>query len=119
MDEDVASPDVNSGPVAGATSDPTEPGTGPAHTTRPPRALLIMLAGGVAVMVALSATLVVVLGTTNSAEATVVDSVQSTLADRTAHVSLDLEVGTAGHEVTATGTGAIDFTQNALDLQVG
>ncbi len=80
--------------------------------------MLAGLAGGVLGVMALSTTLVVVLGTSKSAEATVVDSVQNTLAGRTAHVDLTLSGTAGGVPVTGSGSGVMDFGQNAAQLHI-
>src|ERR1022692_4590496 len=58
---------------------------------------------------------VVVFGNSTSASAKVINAVTSTLNDGTAHVTLNLS-GSAN--VTGTGSGNIDFTDNALQLQM-
>lgn len=80
------------------------------------RALFAVIAALVVVLAALGASIGLVGGTKN-AEAEVIDSVNATLADHTAHVTMDVSGGAGGTAVSGTGTGAIDFTQNAMSLQ--
>jgi hypothetical protein len=61
---------------------------------------------------------VVVFGGTTSASAKVIDAVNSTLKDGTAHVTMNLSGSADGTNVTGTGTGSIDFTNDALQLQM-
>jgi hypothetical protein len=58
-----------------------------------------------------------VVGSHTDAAAAVANAVTSTLADRTAHVDLTLRAGDAGMAITATGSGSVDFSQNAMQLQ--
>jgi hypothetical protein len=70
---------------------------------------------GVAALLVVS--LVVGLGGQKNAEATVLGAVNSTLADRTAHVSLTMTADAGGvSNLNATGTGGIDFSQNAMQM---
>jgi hypothetical protein len=52
------------------------------------------------------------------ADAAVADAVNSALASRTADVTISGSGGAAGANFTLTGTGAIDFGQNALQMSV-
>jgi hypothetical protein len=61
---------------------------------------------------------VVVFGHTQSASATVINAVNSTVSDGTAHVTLSMNGQAVGTNVNATGAGGIDFADNALSLQV-
>jgi hypothetical protein len=73
----------------------------------------------VALVAAVTATgLVLVAGGGKSAEAAVIESVNSTMADGTAHVSVNLAVKAPNATVTGTGTGVIDFGQSAMQLQM-
>ncbi len=103
------------------------PGFGPAHDdtfvggvepsqTRRPRKRLVAGLAALVVVAAVAGVLVVVSGG-KSAEAAVIDSVNSTLADRTAHVGMNVTVHSPSSNVTESGTGGIDFSQNALQLQ--
>ncbi len=103
------------------------PGFGPAHDdtfvggvepsqARRPRKRLVAGLAALVVVAAVAGVLVVVSGG-KSAEAAVIDSVNSTLADRTAHVGMEVTVHSPSSNVTESGTGGIDFSQNALQLQ--
>jgi len=61
---------------------------------------------------------VIVFGGTKSASAEVIDAVNSTLGDKTAHVDVTLAIKAAGADVTGHGSGGMDFTTNALQLQL-
>ncbi len=89
--------------------------------TSPRRRRKVLALGAVGVVIALVVALVVGLSTPKNAEAAVLGAVNSTLADKTAHVSLTMSAGTQGQAVTASGNGGIDFSQNALqmDFSVG
>jgi hypothetical protein len=56
---------------------------------------------------------------TKTAEATVVGSVQRTLADRTARISMTMKVVSSATSFGGTGSGAVDFTHNAGRIEVG
>ena len=58
----------------------------------------------------------VVLGGGPDAQAAVLNAVNSTLADKTAHLTLDMTVTADGTSITASGTGSVDFGQDALAL---
>ncbi len=62
--------------------------------------------------------LVVGVGGAQSAEATVLNAVNSSLADKTASISLTMNASDNGTTINAAGTGGIDFTQNALQLDL-
>ena len=51
-----------------------------------------------------------------SASAAVIDAVDSTMADRTAQMSLAVAVSAGGTTVKEAGNGSIDFSQNAFQL---
>ena len=70
-----------------------------------------------AVCVAVSLVVVLGGGGTANASAAVIDAVNNSLAGKTAHVALTESVQEAGQGFTMNGTGSIDFSQNALDLQ--
>ena len=86
------------------------------RTGRPRRRLVASVAA--LVVVALTAGLVVTLGGGKSAEAAVIDSVNSTLADRTAHVTMHMSVDSPAAHVSGSGNGSIDFSQNAMQLDM-
>ena len=73
-------------------------------------ALLVLAAAGGA--------LVPEVGGGRSAEAAVIDSVDTTMAAQTAHVTMNLAVNAPSVTVTGSGTGGIDFGQNAMQLQM-
>jgi hypothetical protein len=112
---------TDSGGIPGAGFDFTDTfvgGSGPAPVRRTRRRLL---AGVLALIVVAGAAgiAVVVSGSKSAAAATaVIDSVNSTMADRTAHISMNLDAHTPSGTLTGTGTGAIDFNQSALQLQL-
>jgi len=98
---------------------------GPADTfvggSEPPptrRSRKLLVAAVVALVVVASAAAVVVVGSGKSAEAAVIDSVNSTIADRSAHVSVDMAIQGPSSSLSGTGSGGIDFSQNALQLQL-
>jgi len=91
-------------------------GAGPTLTRRPRRRLASAMAA--LVVVAAVGTVIVVIGAGKSAQAAVIDSVNSTIADRTAHVRMNLTEHSPKFNVTGTGTGGIDFSQNALELKM-
>jgi hypothetical protein len=84
------------------------------HSKRP----FVAAIAAVAVVVAAVVSSVVLLGGKNNAEAEVIAAVNSSMADRTAHVNMTLSGGTSSSPVTGTGSGAIDFSQNAMELQM-
>jgi hypothetical protein len=90
-------------------------GTERAPARRPRRRVTAGLA--VLVVAAAATSVVAVVGGGKSAEAAVIDSVNSTMADKAAHVDMTVAVHTPKSTLTETGTGGIDFTQNALQLQ--
>jgi hypothetical protein len=91
-------------------------GAPPPHTRRR-GALAVAAAVVAAVCVAVSVVVVLGGGATTNASAAVIDAVNSSLAGKTAHVTLTESVQEAGQGFTVNGTGTIDFNQNALDLQ--
>jgi hypothetical protein len=60
----------------------------------------------------------VIVGRHGNADAAVVAAVDSALAGRSADIALSGSGSTAGNSFSMTGTGAIDFTQNALQVSV-
>ena len=85
-------------------------------TARPRRRRLTagLVAGGAAVV--LATTLVVVLGNGPDAQAAVLNAVNGTLADKTAHLTLTVTASADGTSFTAAGTGSADFSQDAMAL---
>lgn len=96
---------------SGAQARPSTPPRRRRHGTR-----AALGAAGAAVV--LVAGLVVALGGQSNAEATVLGAVDSTMADGTAHLTFNLTGGAGGATINATGTGQIDFTQNALQMDL-
>ena len=74
---------------------------------------------GVMSLAAAGAAVVAVVGTSPSADAAVASAVTSTLNDRTADVTLSGSAGISQLTIPITGSGAIDFSQNDLQLQLG
>ncbi len=103
-------------PVVGPALDDTFVGGVESSRARRPRRRVVAGMAALVVVAAVAGVFVVVSGG-KSAEAAVIDSVNSTLADRTAHVSMDMTVHSPSSTVTESGTGGIDFSQNALQLQ--
>jgi hypothetical protein len=92
-----------------------QPGPDPGRKrSRTPLAAAISILVVILVVVGI----VVVFGDSTSASAKVVDAVNSTLSDGTAHVTMNLSGSADGTDVTGTGSGSIDFTNNALQLQM-
>jgi hypothetical protein len=94
------------GPVQGADQ------AGPPRSKR--RVVVGVALVGVAALVA--GILVSVLGSGPNADAVVINAVTSAIGDKTAHVDVTSSSQVDGQRVTFTGTGAIDFTQNALQM---
>ena len=88
-----------------------------ATPTRRPKRRLVALLAAVVVAAAVGSVVAIVTGG-KSAEAAVIDSVNSTMADRTADLTVNLSAHTPSGTVTGTGSGAIDFSRNALQLQL-
>ena len=91
-------------------------GPGPTPTRRPRRRLVTGLV--VLVLAAAAGGVFAVVSGSKSAAAAVIDSVNSTMADRTAHVEMTMTENSSASNVTATGVGGLDFTQSALQLQL-
>jgi hypothetical protein len=117
-----ASPLATSDPVTrfpGTAGLPYADGTPPAsntpkkHSRRP-----LAAAMGIVVVILLVVGGVVIFGHNQSASATVINAVNSSLSNRTAHMTVNLTGEAAGTNVNGTGTGSIDFTNNAVALQV-
>jgi uncharacterized protein DUF2510 len=114
---------VDPAPTPLVTAEPftvsSEAAATPSASARPRRhgRALVFSAIGVAAVV-LVVGLVVGVGGQNNAEATVLNAVNSTLADKTANISFTMDAGADGATVNATGTGGIDFTQNAMQMDL-
>ncbi len=117
--EVVASPGVGPGGLPPRGLRPFETfvvGPTNAPRRRPRRRVVTALV--VLVLAAAAGALVPEVGGGKSAEAAVIDSVNTTMADQTAHVTLNLAVSGPSVHVTGSGTGGIDFGQNAMQLQM-
>jgi hypothetical protein len=118
----------NVGPLG--TSDPETPFPGtpglPYADDTPPASNIskkrsrrpLAAAMGIVVVILLVVGGVVAFGHSQSASATVINAVNSSLSDRTAHMTVNLTGQAAGTHLGGTGTGSIDFTNNAVALQV-
>ena len=89
-------------------------GPSPTRRSRRPVALLASVVAIVVIVVGAET----IFGSTESASAKVVDAATSTLNDGTAHLTISLTGNSAGTSVTGTGSGDIDFTDNALHVQM-
>jgi Protein of unknown function (DUF2510) len=77
------------------------------------KALSVVLGGAVVATVSF-----VVVGRRSDANAAVVAAVNAALSDRTADVAITGSGSTAGSSFSITGTGAIDFTQRAMQVSL-
>lgn len=66
-----------------------------------------------------AAVLAVGAGTPPSADAAVASAVTNALNDKTADFTLSGSAGISSLTIPITGTGSVDFTQNALQMQIG
>ena len=96
-----------------AVSAPSAPEGSDKRAKRPLVAVVAAL-----VVAAVVGSSVVLIGGGKSAEAEVIAAVNSAMADRTAHLSVNLAGDTAGQTISGAGSGAIDFNQNALDMNL-
>jgi hypothetical protein len=112
-------------PPLGPSSDPS--GAAPAFDTfvggsdvPPTRRSRRRLVGALVALVVLASagSVIAVVSGGKSAEAAVIDSVNSSMADKTASLSMHMTINSSGSTVTGTGTGGIDFSQNALQLDM-
>jgi hypothetical protein len=77
-----------------------------------------LVTGIVALVVLAAAGSIIAVGSGGkSAEAAVIDSVNSTMADRTAHITMNMSARAPTGTVTGAGTGGIDFSSNAMQLR--
>jgi hypothetical protein len=103
-------------PVRPGHSDTFVGGSAPMSRRRSGKRLLASLVALVVFFV--TAGVVVVVSDGKNAAAAVVSSVNTAMAGRTAHVAMSMVVNSPSATVSATGTGAIDFSQNAVALQM-
>ncbi|HEY2214685.1 MAG TPA: hypothetical protein VGH31_06475 [Acidimicrobiales bacterium] len=91
------------------------------HVSGPGRRRVIPLAiVSVMSLIAVGAAVLAVgAGTPQSADAAVASAVTSALSDKTADFTLSGSAGISSLTIPITGTGSVDFTQNALQMQIG
>jgi hypothetical protein len=89
---------------------------GAAPPGRSQRRRVAALACSAGAVIALVVSAVLVFGGGSDAEAAVVNSISSTMADKTANITFTVSGNAGGQTVNATGTGSIDFTQNVMQL---
>jgi hypothetical protein len=91
----------------------------PPGDSRSKRRLITSLAV-VAALVLIAGVLVGVLGggSGGPADAAVVNAVNSALGDKTAHVVVTSSTSIAGHSITVSGSGSIDFSDSAMQLTI-
>jgi hypothetical protein len=101
-------------------ADPSHPSSGASApgTNAGKRSKTPVVVAAVVVVILLVVGAVVVFGGSKSASAEVVDAVNSTLSNGTAHLTLSISGQADGTSVIGTGTGDIDFTDNDLQLQM-
>jgi hypothetical protein len=93
---------------------PADVGSPPPRRSRTPVAVV----ASIIVVILLVVGAVVVFGGTESASAKVVDAVNTTLSDGSAHVTMTLSGQADGTNLTGSGSGGINFTANDLQLQM-
>jgi hypothetical protein len=86
----------------------------PKKRSRGPLAVMV----SIVVVILLVVGAVVIFGNSESASAEVINAVNSTLSNGTAHVTMNISGQAVGTNVSGTGSGSIDFTNNALELQM-
>ena len=97
------------------------PGRPDSEPTTPPGRRPWRLAGALAAalaLIALATSLVVVLGGGSDAGASVLTAVNTSLANKTAEVTVKITGQADGVALNASGTGTVDFTNNAMQLDV-
>jgi hypothetical protein len=116
---------VSSAETAAASIDPAaSPGVASVHaspgpdTTSSAKRPRVPLLVSIVVVILLIVGAVVVFGNSENASATVINAVNSTLNNGSAHVTMNLSGTAAGTTVTGNGSGSIDFVNNALQLQM-
>jgi Protein of unknown function (DUF2510) len=77
----------------------------------------IVCAVGMAAVV-VAAVVTIGLGNGASAEASVTDAANTTLAGKTAHVSVRVTTSVRGESVTLSGTGSVNFADNSMQLEM-
>lgn len=105
--------------AASNPGNPHDPPYGPSVTARGRRNRKRGVMIGVASVVVLTLVAGVLLATHGSggdADAAIVRAVTSAIGDKTAHVEASSSVTVAGTSVAFTGSGAVDFTDNALQM---
>jgi hypothetical protein len=107
-------------PITTTESSHVSPGASatPSAPSRSRRHGRVLVFGTVGIAVLLVVGLVVGPGGQSNAEATVLNAVNSTLADKTAQITFTMDVGADGKTINASGTGGIDFTQNAMEMDL-
>ena len=88
----------------------------PARAPRRHRALAAAIVAVVVLLVAVGA--VTIFGGSPSASARVVDAVTNTLNDGTAHMTATFTAQVDGTSATGTGSGSIDFNDNAAEMNL-
>lgn len=101
-------------------SDPSTTDAGPSADASPGRRskMPLAVALSLAVVVLLVAGSVVVFGGSKSASAQVVDAVNSTLNNGTAHVTVTVSGTADATNLSGAGSGSIDFTNHAMQLHL-
>jgi hypothetical protein len=98
---------------SGAPPTPSDGAPAPKHGRRPLAAAMSLV---VVVLVIVGA--VTIFGSSESAGAKVVNAVTTSLNDGSAHVTVNLTGSAADTNVTGTGSGGIDFSNDALQLHL-
>ncbi len=91
----------------------TEPVATPSTVRRRRRPLMV---GAAVAVVAIVAVLVATVGSGSNADAAIVTAVNSAIAQKGAHITFTGTVTTAGQTESLSGTGDVDFTNNAMQL---
>jgi hypothetical protein len=119
MEEMQADPDPSSEDPATPSAEPSLP----SHGTEPVAVVSTarrrgrpLVVGAVVTVIAIVAVLVATVGSGSNADAAIVTAVNSAIAQKGAHVTLTGTVTSAGQTESFNGTGAVDFTNNAMQL---
>jgi hypothetical protein len=83
-----------------------------------PKKKVLLGVAALAVVALVAGVLVTTLGSGNSAEAAVTGAVNSAIGDKTAHLVTTATTEVGGKTVSVTGTGAIDFSTSAVQLDM-